>query len=113
MKTKLNANELLFAAKLKDIQTKVNKFVAKPDGLTKMTAARTCNDLKAYNPELKSGMYYSVFFLNYSRGELKNIYLTNYSCRDFRDIVIEKKKKPEEKSWIPVSLLIFDGFKTP
>jgi len=58
VKTKLNANELLFAAKLKDIQTKVNKFVAKPDGLTKMTAARTCNDLKAYNPELKSGMYF-------------------------------------------------------
>merc|ERR1719513_312286 len=47
VKTKLNA-----------IQTKVNKFVAKPDGLTKMTAARTCNDLKAYNPELKSGMYF-------------------------------------------------------
>jgi hypothetical protein len=43
---------------LDEITEKVNKFVKKPDGKTKMTAARTCNDLKAYHPEIESGDYY-------------------------------------------------------
>lgn len=54
----MNGQELLFKNKLAEITKKVNKFVTSPDGLTKMTAARTCNDLKAFNPELKSGYYF-------------------------------------------------------
>jgi len=56
--SKLNGQELLFKNKLEEITKKVNKFVSKPDGKTQETAARTCNDLKAYNPELPSGMYF-------------------------------------------------------
>merc|ERR1711973_905150 len=55
---KLNGQELLFKNKLEEITKKVNKFVSNPDGKTKMTAARTCNDLKAYHPDLPSGMYF-------------------------------------------------------
>lgn len=55
---KLNGQELLFKNKLDEITKKVDKFIASPDGKTQMTAARTCADLKAYNPELPSGMYF-------------------------------------------------------
>jgi len=55
---KLNGQELLFKNKLDEITKKVNKFVASPDGKTQMTAARTCADLKAYNPDIPSGLYF-------------------------------------------------------
>jgi len=54
----LNGQELLFKNKLDEITKKVDKFISKPDGKTPMTAARTCNDLKAYHPDLPSGMYF-------------------------------------------------------
>ena len=47
-----------FENKLDEITKKVDKFISKPDGKTPMTAARTCNDLKAYHPDLPSGMYF-------------------------------------------------------
>merc|ERR1711973_233290 len=56
--SRLNGQELLFKNKLDEITKKVDKFISKPDGKTPMTAARTCNDLKAYHPDLPSGMYF-------------------------------------------------------
>merc|ERR1712042_229991 len=56
--SQLNGQELLFKNKLDEITKKVDKFISKPDGKSPMTAARTCNDLKAYHPDLPSGMYF-------------------------------------------------------
>jgi hypothetical protein len=58
VKQELSGQEQLFKNKLDEITKKVHKFVAPPTGESKETAARTCNDLKEYNPELKSGFYW-------------------------------------------------------
>jgi len=53
----LSGQELLFKDKLESLTKKVNSFTDSPKG-TKESPARTCNDLKAYYPELKSGYYF-------------------------------------------------------
>merc|ERR1712002_929870 len=55
--SKLSGQELLFKNKLGELTKKVNKFMSNPDG-SKESPARTCNDLNAYNPELKTGFYW-------------------------------------------------------
>jgi len=54
----LNGQEQLFKDKLDEINTKVTAFTSDPDGKTKETAARTCNDLHAYNQDIQSGIYF-------------------------------------------------------
>merc|ERR1712168_63978 len=54
---KLTGQELLFSKKLGELSNKVNKFIGHPEG-TKESPARTCNDLKAFYPDLKSGFYF-------------------------------------------------------
>jgi hypothetical protein len=56
---KLGEREIAFKDKLDEITKQVNKFTKeKEDGTSKQTEARTCFDLKSFNPELKSGYYY-------------------------------------------------------
>jgi len=56
---KLSDRELKFKEKLEVITEQVEKFNKKTeDGLSKQTEARTCFDLKSFNPDLKSGMYF-------------------------------------------------------
>jgi len=56
---KLTDRELKFKEKLDIISEQVEKFNKKTeDGTSKQTNARTCFDLKSFNPDLKSGYYY-------------------------------------------------------
>jgi len=55
--TKLNDQEVVFNDRLQILKTKVDQFIKKPNG-TQEFPARTCFDLKAYHPELKSGFYW-------------------------------------------------------
>jgi len=56
---KLTDRELKFKEKLEIITDQVDKFNKEvEDGTTKETEARTCFDLKSFNPSLKSGYYY-------------------------------------------------------
>jgi len=56
---KLSDRELKFKEKLEVITEQVDKFTKDvEDGTSKQTEARTCFDLKSFNPELKSGYYY-------------------------------------------------------
>lgn len=55
--SKLNDQEVVFNNRLQDLEKKVDEFVSKPNG-TKDFPARTCYDLKAYYPELKSDYYW-------------------------------------------------------
>jgi len=55
----LSDRELKFKEKLEVITEQVDKFTKDvEDGTSKQTEARTCFDLKSFNPELKSGYYY-------------------------------------------------------
>merc|ERR1719376_143352 len=55
--TKLNDQEIVFNTRLHTLKKKVDTFVKKPNG-TKDFPARTCYDLKAFYPELKSDFYW-------------------------------------------------------
>merc|ERR1712180_267360 len=56
---KLSDRELKFKEKLEVITEQVDKFTKEvEDGTSKQTEARTCFDLKSFNPDLKSGMYF-------------------------------------------------------
>jgi len=56
---KLTDRELAFKEKLEEITNQVEKFTKEEEtGLSKQTEARTCFDLKSFNPELKSGYYF-------------------------------------------------------
>merc|ERR1712226_1013352 len=57
VKSKLNDQEMIFNTRLQTLKGKVDQFVKKPNG-TKDFPARTCFDLKAYHPELKSDFYW-------------------------------------------------------
>merc|ERR1711872_320510 len=94
--SKLNGQELLFKNKLEEITKKVNKFVAKPDGKSQETAARTCNDLKAYNPELPSGMY----FIDPNRGCHEDAIKVQCNFNDEED-KIETCVSPVKTSAVP------------
>jgi len=55
----LTERELKFKEKLEVITDQVDKYNKKvEDGTSKQTEARTCFDLKSFNPDLKSGYYY-------------------------------------------------------
>jgi len=54
---KLSGQETIFKNKLGELTKKVNKFIENPQG-TKESPARTCNDLKAFHPDMKSGFYW-------------------------------------------------------
>jgi len=55
--SKLNNQELVFNNRLQQLKSKVDKFIKNPNG-TRDFPARTCNDLKAFYPELNSGFYW-------------------------------------------------------
>jgi len=55
--SKLNDQEEVFNTRLTDLSKKVDEFIKHPNG-TKGFPARTCYDLKAYYPELKSDFYW-------------------------------------------------------
>merc|ERR1712142_1389493 len=59
VKEQLTKRELRFKEKLEVITEQVDKYNKEvEDGTTKQTEARTCFDLKSFNPSLKSGYYY-------------------------------------------------------
>jgi len=59
MGEKLSDRELKFKEKLEVITEQVDKFTKEvEDGTSKQTEARSCFDLKSFNPDLKSGMYF-------------------------------------------------------
>jgi hypothetical protein len=95
VKTKLSGQEQLFKDKLDEITKKVNTFTTSPDGLTKKTAARTCNDLKAYHPELNSDYY----FIDPNRGCSEDAIRVHCNFEDEEKIVT--CVDPTQKTSIP------------
>jgi len=55
--TKLNDQEIVFNNRLQKLKEKVSEFTKNPNG-TKEAPARTCYDIRAFNPAAKSGMYF-------------------------------------------------------